>query len=140
MFVVLEIANIRLGTYEYYGPQPLRLAGFPVWIALGNTAICMVMGVGAHRLGHVLPGRKVWTLLLLGPPVIAAGLIGTGFPTLTVLHLAHPQTWLIYVSVIWSTALAGTMTWLATQFGPGRERPVRELAAPAAKKVDAVPV
>lgn len=117
-FVVLEIVNIRLGTYEYFGPQPFRVAGFPVWIAAANVAICLAIGVGCARLRRVVSGGQIWVLLALGPLAVSAGLVGTEFPTLNVLHTLNPPTWLIYASAVVSTALAVGMGWIACQFIP----------------------
>jgi hypothetical protein len=117
-FVVLEIVNIQLGTYEYFGHQPFRVAGFPVWIAFGNVAISISIGVGFALLRRVLKPVETWTLLALGPMLIGAGLVGTEFPTLNVLHTTNPTTWLIYLSAIGSVLLALAMGWIACRCIP----------------------
>lgn len=116
--ILTEIAGTQLNTYEYYGKAPFRVAGFPVWVALSNAAICTTIGVVAARLRRVLVGRQQLSLLCLGPFVITIGLVGTGFPTLVALNTVDPPTALLYGAAIVSMAMAAVMAWGATQLVP----------------------
>jgi len=116
--VVTEIAGTRFNTYQYYGRAPFRVAGFPVWVALSNAAICTTIGVAAARLRRILVGRQQLALLCLGPAAISVGLIGTGFPTLVALNTVDPPMWLLYGAAVVSMAMAGVMAWSATQLVP----------------------
>jgi hypothetical protein len=116
--VVTEIVGTRFNTYEYYGRAPFRVAGFPVWVALSNAAICTTIGVAAARLRRILVGRQQLALLCLGPAAISVGLIGTGFPTLVALNSVDPPLWLLYGAAVVSMAMAGVMAWSATQLVP----------------------
>jgi hypothetical protein len=115
---LVEIANINLHTYTYYGPQPFRLDHFPLWIPLSNAAICTVLGVAAAHLGRLLHGAKQLLILVVGPVAIAAGLFGTAFPEATVLHTVNPARWLVYLAAIASMALAFGVAWLAIECVP----------------------
>jgi hypothetical protein len=116
--VVTEIVGTQFNTYEYYGRAPFRVAGFPVWVALSNAAICTTIGVAAARLRRILVGRQQLALLCLGPAAISVGLIGTGFPTLVALNSVDPPLWLLYGAAVVSMAMAGVMAWSATQLVP----------------------
>ena len=116
--VVTEIAGTRFNTYEYYGRAPFRVAGFPVWVALSNAAICTTIGIATARLRRVLVGAAQLALLCVGPFAITVGLVGTGFPTLTALNTPDPSWALLYGAAIVSMAMAGVMAWGATQLVP----------------------
>jgi hypothetical protein len=116
--ILTEVIAINLGTYRYWGPAPFRVAGFPLWISLGNVAVCTTIGVAAARLRRLLPGKKSLAMLFLGPASVAAGLVGAGFPVMVVMHTAHPATWLLYLAAMAALLMEGTMVWLATQLVP----------------------
>ncbi|MGH9000673.1 MAG: hypothetical protein ACRDY7_14940 [Acidimicrobiia bacterium] len=116
--VVTEIVGTQFDTYEYYGPHPFRVAGFPIWLSLGNAAICTTVGVAAARLRRVLVGRQILSMMLLGPAAVATGLIGTGAPTLGVINTVDPDTWLQYLAATISMVMAGTMAWGALRLVP----------------------
>jgi hypothetical protein len=129
--VLTEVVGTRFGTYTYYGPAPFRVAGFPIWVSLGNVAICATLGIAAARLRRWLPVREaVAPALLLGPAVITVGLIGTGFPVINVIHTVAPSNWQLYPAAFASLAMAGTMAYFATRFIPSEG--LTPIAAPAA--------
>jgi hypothetical protein len=117
-FIVLEWLNIKIGTYEYYGPHPFRVFSFPVWIAFVNSAIGIVAGIIAMRLRPVLSGRKAWAYIVVVPTVMPALMIGTTFLALDVINSPHPSTVLVYLAAIVSVGLAMTATYVATQILP----------------------
>jgi hypothetical protein len=116
--VVTEIVGTQFNTYEYYGRAPFRVAGFPVWVALSNAAICTTIGIATARLRRLLVGRQQLTLVCVGPFAITIGLVGTGFPTLTALNTPDPSWALLYGAASVSMAMAGVMAWGATQLVP----------------------
>jgi hypothetical protein len=116
--IVTEIVGTQFNTYEYYGRAPFRVAGFPVWVALSNAAICTTIGIATARLRRVLVGRQQLALLCVAPFAITVGLVGTGFPTLTALNTPDPSWALLYGAAIVSMAMAGVMAWGATQLVP----------------------
>lgn len=131
--VVTEVAGTQFDTYEYYGKAPFRVAGFPVWVALSNAAICTTIGVCAARLRRILVGRQQLALLCLGPAVISTGLIGTGFPTLVAINTVDPPMALLYGAAVISMAMAGVMAWSATRLVPVTGLEPATSASPAAR-------
>lgn len=117
--VLTEILGTRLNTYDYFGPHPFRVAGFPIWVSLGVACICAAIGVGAARIRRSFdPGAGLAATFLLGPVACVAGLVGTGFPTMTVINTPDPPTWLLYAAALGSTGLNLILAWFLTQLIP----------------------
>jgi len=117
--VLQEFAGTGVGTYEYYGPQPLRVFDFPIWISLYNAAIVATIGIGAARIRRSLPKRdQILSTLFLVPAAIVVGLIGTAFPMINLIHTEHPPMASLYAAAVASMALAGVMIYCATRLLP----------------------
>lgn len=129
-----EIVCIQLGTYEYYGAHPFRIASFPLWISVANSAIGIVGGILAARLRPVLTGRRAWAMLALVPAVMPAIQIGTNFLALDVISNAKPSPVLMYASAIVSMAMSVTVVYIAIKSLPTRtahesDSPARRVSA-----------
>ena len=114
-----EIVGIQLDTYTYYGEQPFRVAGFPIWVSVYNVAICSSIGIASARLRRWLPTKElIAPSLFLAPALIVVGLVGTAFPMLQVTHTPDPATASLYLASLASLTLAATMIYFATRFVP----------------------
>jgi len=116
--IATEIVCIQLGTYEYYGEHPFRVASFPMWIAVANAAIGIVGGIIAARLRPLLTGVQALAFIALVPACMTMIQIGTGFLALDVINTPHPSTFLLYFSAIASMGLAITVTFVAVKLIP----------------------
>jgi hypothetical protein len=116
--IATEIVCIQLGTYEYYGAHPFRVASFPLWIAVANSAIGIVGGIIAARLRPVLTGHRAWAMVALVPAVMPAIQIGTNFLALDVISNAKPAPVLMYATAIVSMALSVTTVYIAIKSLP----------------------
>jgi hypothetical protein len=123
--IATEIVCITLGTYEYYGPHPFRVASFPLWIAVANAVVGMVCGILAARLRSLLSGRQVWAYLALVPATMTMIQFGTGFLALDAINATIPPTWLLYVTATISMALAATVAMAALKLVPARAAAAR---------------
>ncbi|MEZ0054108.1 hypothetical protein ABIA30_005148 [Mycobacterium sp. MAA66] len=127
--IATEIVCIRLGTYEYYGAHPFRVASFPLWISVANSAIGIVGGIIAARLRRALTGHQAWAMVVLVPAVMPAIQIGTNFLALDVISNANPSTVLMYAAAIVSMAASVTTVYLAIKMLPAR--PTRTADGPS---------
>lgn len=118
-FVVTEITGTQLNTYDYFGPHPFRIAGFPCWVSLGVACICVSIGIGAALIRrHFDVGAGLAAVFLLGPVACVVGLIGTGFPTMTVINTPDPSKGGLYGAALASTVLNLLLAWFLTQLVP----------------------
>jgi len=119
-FILLEIVNLALGTYTYYGVQPFKIASFPAWVSLTNAAICIAIGVLATLAERVLERSAQWLFVAAGPAIVAAGLFGTTFPEDVALHVPGPNVPLAYGAALASMLLAASIAALILQLIPQR--------------------
>ncbi len=116
--IATEMVCIQLGTYEYYGEHPFRVASFAVWIAVANSAIGVVGGIIAARLRPLLTGPQAWAFIILVPTVMPAMQVGTGFLALDVMNTADPSPFLLYGTAVASMALSATSIYVAVRLLP----------------------
>jgi hypothetical protein len=128
--IATEMVCIQLGTYEYYGEHPFRVASFPVWIAVANAAIGVVGGVIAARLRPLLTGVQSSAYIALVPACMTMIQLGTGFLALDVINTPHPSTFLLYFSAIASMGLAVTVTFVAAKLLPASHGVTEKESAP----------
>jgi len=77
----LEMPGLNLGIYRYYGDQPFRVLGFPLWMAVTNGLMPIMLGALFNRLRDVLVGPAALLAVVLVPMVVGATQIAAGWPT-----------------------------------------------------------
>ncbi|MET0985608.1 MAG: hypothetical protein ABW034_09400 [Steroidobacteraceae bacterium] len=78
---LLEIPVLQLGVYAYYGPQPFKVLGFPLWQAMGNALMPILIGALVYVWRDVFAGIRGLMLLLAIPVTQVLALGGVGWPT-----------------------------------------------------------
>jgi hypothetical protein len=110
-----ETAATNLDLYTYYGQAPLRLARYPLWIAVmeaaqitGYALLCAAIKLRAPS------PRQCLVLLVVFPANFAFETLGAGFPTLISMNAPHPSVALMWAMAPVSMALAcGGLWWTA---------------------------
>lgn len=111
-----EITAINLNLYGYYGQAPMRVFGYPLWIAVMEAAQITGYGVLAAAVKRSSGGPRLsLALLLLFPANFAFVTLGAGFPALMAINTPHPVG-----AVMWATAALGSVLavlalWLTTR-------------------------
>jgi hypothetical protein len=84
--VVLEVFLLHLDIYVYYGDQPFRFLGLPLyWLFINPPGI---LGAAALLLRKPtwFAGRRAPLILLVLPTTVAAGSLATGWPVFSALQ------------------------------------------------------
>lgn len=77
----LEIPPLQIGNiYTYYGDQPLQVLGFPLWMAMTNSLMPILMAAMLWSLRDVLTGVRVLFVVPLVPMAVGAAQIVAGWP------------------------------------------------------------
>jgi hypothetical protein len=71
--VVWEIPGTSIGSYLYYGPHPLKLLGFPVWIGMMCGLGLPLAGYLCYVLSGALSGVRLWVMIAILTPVAIYG-------------------------------------------------------------------
>ncbi|MBA3741980.1 hypothetical protein [Sporichthya sp.] len=122
VFTGFEMVGTNVGTYDYFGEHPYRVAGFPIWVSVANTGIVVVAAVAVTKLRHLLPGFRIWALLVLMPGAFGLATFAPSFMTIEVISHENPNTALMWISATGSMVLGATLCYLACLFVP-QERP-----------------
>jgi hypothetical protein len=77
----LEMPGLNLGIYRYYGDQPFRVLGFPLWMAMTNGLMPLMIGAIFNGLRDILIGPRALLTLVLVPMIVGATQIAAGWPT-----------------------------------------------------------
>ena len=77
----LEMPGLNLGIYYYYGDQPFKLLGFPLWMAMTNAVMPILAGAVLNLFKDVLTGPRVLLAIPLMPMITATPQIAIGWPT-----------------------------------------------------------
>jgi hypothetical protein len=121
VFSLFELIGINLDTYEYYGPHPFRVMGFPLWLSVMNTTVSITAGVAVYRLLPVVRGAERWLLLVVVPASFAM-MEFLAFPALVVINTDDPPMWLVYAAVLLAVAISCAAQRLVLKAVPEHRR------------------
>ena len=112
----LEMPGLNLGIYQYYGDQPFRVLGFPLWMAVTNGLMPLMIGALFNALRDVLVGPAALLTVVLVPMVVGATQIAAGWPTWLALNAGRgPGATL--VGALLSLGLALSAIYLLSRLG-----------------------
>lgn len=84
--LIVEIPMLLLGMYCYYGPQPFKILGFPIWWLIVNTMIPISSGFAIHVLNPYLKGWKSLFTILIIPMADGFSNLALAWPVWCALH------------------------------------------------------
>lgn len=77
----LEIPPLQIGNiYTYYGDQPFQLLGFPVWMAMTNSLMPILLAAAVYTLRDTLTGLRALLIIPLVPMTTGTAQIIAGWP------------------------------------------------------------
>lgn len=82
---VFEPIPLHFGLWTYYGPQPLRLFGFPLYWAFLNATFIYVLAMGVYAIVRHFPSRHHWLIVPAMPLLLLAGHGAPALPVATTL-------------------------------------------------------
>ena len=134
--IAIELPNLAVSLYSYYGDQPLRIGGFPMHMVAVNAATMMAITIAVYLGESRLRGKL--RLLAIIVPILAvpAGTMSNGLVVWSAVGAQLPTvlTWIAsFVTIGLAMWSIHGMLRLADRFGPGVVAPaaVEPMAAPA---------
>jgi hypothetical protein len=134
--IAIELPNLAVSLYSYYGDQPLRIGGFPMHMVAVNAATMMAITIAVYLGESRLRGKL--RLLAIIVPILAvpAGTMSNGLVVWSAVGAQLPTvlTWIAsFVTIGLAMWSIHGMLRLADRFGPGVVAPaaVEPVAAPA---------
>jgi hypothetical protein len=119
--LAIEFPMTGLGVLDYYGRQPFKLAGFPLWLLFPNAGGGLVSGAILARRRDLFEGRRVLLAVFLVPCTFAAWEVFTSWPTALAIN-SDAGTGVIYVAALATIAISvGTARLLGRELYPTAE-------------------
>jgi len=110
---VVEIPGVHTRVYWYYGTQPLKLFGWPLWWGFVNVGLCIVAAAVLVRLAPRLKGVLIAAVVFIVPIVDAGFNAGAGWPVYTALS-STSNVLIAQLAGLATCALAVMIIWLAS--------------------------
>ncbi|MEU9807602.1 hypothetical protein [Mycobacterium sp. NPDC050853] len=124
--IVIEMVWHFTGVISYYGDNPTRVGGIPLYSIVQNTTLLPVYGIVIFYAARYLKGARLWLLLLLIPATTIGYIVGVSWPAYQAVQSSAPApvTWIAAVAVMATSVLA---TYLLLQIPELRQ--IRETAS-----------
>jgi hypothetical protein len=126
-----ELVAVHSGVYHYYGAQPLRVAGYPLWWDFVNSAMPVAVAVTVATLRPHLTGWRIVAVLALVPMVDGAVNAAVSWPVWSALNggLQIPAGQLTGLA---TCGLSLLLVWMITRPGASLAVPMHGTAQLAA--------
>ncbi|MFX0578473.1 hypothetical protein [Nocardia nepalensis] len=107
--IVVEMALHHFGIITYYGDNPTRILGIPLYSIVQNTTLLPVYGIVVYFCVRYLRGANLLWIILFIPAVTIGYIVGVSWPAYQAVQSSAPWpiTWLAGI-VVCVTSLAAT--------------------------------
>jgi hypothetical protein len=109
--VVMEMMWHHWGIISYYGDNPTRLGGIPLYSIVQNSALLPVLGVTIYLAVRYLPGMKLLWLIPAIPGITIGYIVGTTWVAYQAIGSSAPA------AAVWFGALWSCVTAVAAAYG-----------------------
>ncbi|MDX8151817.1 hypothetical protein SK069_09450 [Patulibacter brassicae] len=141
--ILMELAWHHWHVIAYYGDNPTRILGIPLYTIVQNSTLLPVYGVATFlALRHLAGAQRLW-LLVLVPTVTIGYIVGVSWPVYQAVQSSAPAlvTW---IAALWTCVGSVWISWAALHLPEvaalREERARREAgAAPAPAPAPAEP-
>ncbi|RIU12044.1 Uncharacterised protein [Mycobacteroides abscessus subsp. abscessus] len=126
--IAIEMIWHYTGIIAYYGDNPTRVGGIPLYSIVQNTTLLPVYGIVIFYTVKYLKGPRLWLLVLLIPATTIGYIVGVSWPAYQAVQSSAPAlvTWIAAAAVIATSILS---TYLLLQIPELRR--IREAAGTA---------
>lgn len=106
--IVIEMIWHFTGVISYYGDNPSRVGGVPLYSIVQNTTLLPVYGIVIFYAVKYLKGSRIWLLVLLIPATTIGYIVGVSWPAYQAVQSSAPivVTCLAAVAVIVTSILS----------------------------------
>jgi len=108
--IVVEMLWHHWGIISYYGDNPTRIGGIPLYSIVQNSTLLPVYGVAVFLGVRYLRGRQILWLILAIPTVTIGYIVGVSWPV----YLAIQSSW--PAGVVWGAALVTIVSSIAVTY------------------------
>jgi hypothetical protein len=103
--MAIEIPALQTHVYVYYGLQPFKLAGFPLYWAFVNTPAVVFGAAVLHRQRQWFTGARTIAVLLVPVLAVPTAFYTAGLPVLAAMNTTLPAAW-VWLAAVLTAALS----------------------------------
>jgi hypothetical protein len=129
--ILVEVLWHHWGIIAYYGDNPTRILGVPLYSIVQNSTLLPVFGVATFLVAHYLRGRDRLWLVLVVPCVTIGYIVGVSWPVYLAIQSSAPAAVVWIAAAVTCVASVGA-TYAALQLPVLRELRAQRAARPAA--------
>ncbi len=124
--IVAEMVIHQSGGIAYYGNNPSRLLGIPIYTIIQNSTLLPVVAVVIYLFATYVKGARQLWLVIAMPGVVLGYVFGTTWPVYQALGSSAPG-WAVLLTAAWAVAASVGASYVALQLPELQAR--RETAA-----------
>lgn len=133
--IVAEMVIHQAGGIAYYGDNPSRLLGIPIYTIIQNSTLFPVVAVVIYLFATYVRGlRQLWLVIAM-PGIVLGYVFGTTWPVYQAVGSSAPG-WVVLITAAWAVAASIGASYVALQLPELRMR--RESAALTPQVADEV--
>lgn len=131
--IAMELLWHHWQIIAYYGENPTRIGGIPLYSIVQNSTLLPVYGVTVYLAVRLLPGARILWLVLAVPAVTIGYIVGVSWPVYEAIQSSAPAP------VVWLAALATIVASVGATYAALQHPFVREARARARGAEDPAP-
>lgn len=108
--ILVEMSWHYSGMIAYYGENPTRMGGIPLYSIVQNTTLLPVYGIVIYFAAKYLTGARIWWLLLFIPATTIGYIVGVSWPAYMAIHSSWPAV------IVWGAAAMVIATSIAITY------------------------
>ncbi|HYF24216.1 MAG TPA: hypothetical protein VD931_00615 [Baekduia sp.] len=129
--IVMEMLWHHWGVIAYYGDNPTRVLGIPLYTIVQNSTLLPVYGVAVYLGGRYLTGWRVLWMVVVMPTVTIGYIVGVSWPVYQAVGSSAPAG-VVWLAAAWTIVASVGASYAALQLPELRELRRRRAAAQAA--------
>lgn len=112
--VAMEMLWHHWGVIAYYGDNPTRILGVPLYTIVQNSTLLPVYGVGVYLGAKYLKGWKVLWMIIVMPTITIGYIVGVSWPVYQAIGSSAPAG-VVWLAAAWVITASIWVSWAALQ-------------------------
>jgi hypothetical protein len=118
--VVMEMLWAHWNVIAYYGENPTRILGVPLYTLVQNSTLLPVYGVAVYLGSRYLQGAQILWMIVVMPVVTIGYIVGVSWPVYQAIGSSAPAL-VVWAGALWTIVASIWVTWAVLQLPVVRE-------------------
>lgn len=118
--IILEVLLHHWDIIAYYGDNPTRILGIPLYTIVQNSTLLPVYGVGVLLGVRYLTGWRVLWMIVVMPTITMGYIVGVSWPVYQAVG-STADAWVVWIAAAWTIVASVAVSYAALQIPQVRE-------------------